>query len=139
MWDFVKITGEVSGNSIRVKLPTGETLLAPVVTSLGNPMPSAKWISDNKDNFLAIMGYREGLNPYPIILGFYPVRGADSESFSTFGKLLAVNVALLDLLMSAKVMTQLGPQPFMGDSQKSLNDIKSKLQELEKELNKIKM
>jgi hypothetical protein len=130
MWDFVKITGEVEGNRIRVKLPTGEELLAPVLTSLGVPVPSEKWITDNKDKFLAIMGYKDGLNPYPIILGFYPVRGANSESFSIFERLLQINLDLLGLLASAKVTTQLGPQPFMADTQKNIEDIKTKLQEL---------
>lgn len=139
MWDFVKILGEVDGHRIRVKLPTGEEVMAPVITAMGLPVPSEQWVKDNKDKFLAIMGYREGLNPYPIILGFYPVTGADSEKFNIFERLLVCQKEILDMLASAKVTTQLGPQPFMPDSQQKISDLKSKIEELEKDIYPLKL
>ena len=130
MWDFVKIIGDIDGSSLRVRLPTGEEMFAPMVTSLGLPLPSQKWIDNNKDSFLAILQYQENLNPEPIVVGFYPVKGAESDKFSIFERLLKVNLEVIELLAVARIATQLGPQPFMADSQEKIVNIKKEIQEL---------
>ena len=139
MRKLVKITGEMEGSYIRVRLSTGEELIAPIITNVGTPIPSQKWVTDNKDNFLAVLDYKDTLNPSPIITGFFPVKGADSEKFSIFERLLQLNKELLGLLKDGKVMTQLGPQPLMVDTQAKLVELEEELKEMGSNIHRVKL
>lgn len=130
MWDFVKITGVTKGNLIEVKFPTGEHVMATLLTSVLAPIPSPQWFLENKDNFLAILATKEGVNPYPVVLGFYPVKGADSEKFSIFGSLLQMYADILDMLSTAMITTSLGPQPFLPDTQAKIVELKTKIEQI---------
>lgn len=133
MIEFGKITGEVDNNLIQVKMRTGECLFAPI-TVIGTDVsiPSEDWITSNKDNFLALVAYEKDMYISPMIIGFYPVKGADSSSYNTTERLLAAATRLLEQLLKAKVNTMLGPQPFMPDTIKVFTDIKSELDEISK-------
>ena len=128
MIEFGKLTGEVDNNLICVQMRTGESLFAPIsVMGTGVTVPSESWISANKDNFLAIVTYEKDLYISPIIIGFYPVKGADSAMYNTNERLLSVTIRLVEQLLKAKVNTQIGPQPFMQDTIKVFTDIKDEL------------
>lgn len=133
MIDFAKITGEVEGNRIEVQMPTGEHLFSPIMLNgTAVTFPSEEWIKNNKDNFLAVISY-EGSRCYDsMVLGFYPVKGADSTSYNTTDRMFKMLVKLVDQLLRAKTNTQLGPQPFMTDTIQVLNEIKTELEEVGK-------
>lgn len=133
MIDFAKITGEVEGNRIEVQMPTGEHLFSPIMLNgTAVTFPSEEWIKNNKDNFLAVISY-EGSRCYDsMVLGFYPVKGADSTSYNTTDRMFKMLVKLVDQLLKAKTNTQLGPQPFMTDTIQVLNEIKTELDEVGK-------
>lgn len=133
MIDFAKITGEVDGNRIEVQMPTGEHLYAPLLlTGTATTLPTADWISTHKDNFLAVITY-EGSRCYDsMVVGFYPVKGADSTSYNTTDRMFKMLVKLVEQLLKAKTNTQLGPQPFMSDTIQVLNDIKKELDDISK-------
>lgn len=133
MIEFGKITGEVDNNLMQVRMRTGECLFAPVVVvGTDVSVPSKDWVAANKDNFLALVTYEKDMYISPMIIGFYPVKGADSSSYNTTERLLAMVMKLIEQLLKAKVNTQIGPQPFMSDTIKVLNDIKSELDEVKK-------
>lgn len=133
MIDFAKITGDVDGHRIEVQMPTGEHLYAPLlVIGTATTFPTEEWVRENKDNFLAVISY-EGSRCYDsMILGFYPVKGADSTSYNTTDRMFKMLVKLVEQLLKAKTNTQLGPQPFMADTIQVLSDIKSELDEIGK-------
>ena len=133
MIEFGKITGEVEGNFIQVKLRTGEFLFAPVtIVGTDVSLPSEDWITANKDNFLALVTYEKDMYISPMVIGFYPVKGADSSSYNTTERLLAMVTKLIEQLLKAKVNTMLGPQPFMPDSMQVFTEIKQELDEISK-------
>lgn len=128
MIEFAKITGEVENNHIMVQIRTQETFLAPIaVMGTDVSVPSEDWIKNNKDKFLALVAYEKDIPENPFIIGFYPVRGADSSEYNTTERLLAMVLKLVEQLINAKVNTFLGPQPFMQDTIQVLNDIKDEL------------
>lgn len=140
MIEFGKITGEVEGNLMQVKMRAGENLFAPL-TVIGTDVsiPSEQWVKDNKDNFLALVTYEKDMYISPMIIGFYPVKGADSSSYNTTERLLAMVTKLIEQLLKAKVNTQIGPQPFMSDTIQVLNDIKKELDEIAKLILPVKL
>lgn len=133
MIEFGKITGEVENNLIQVKMRTGESLFAPL-TVIGTDvsLPSEDWIIANKDNFLALVTYEKDMYISPMIIGFYPVKGADSKTYNTFERLFEMFYKLIEQLLKAKVNTQIGPQPFMPDTIQVFNDVKRELDEIKK-------
>lgn len=132
MIEFGKIL-DLDKNYLRVQLRTGERIYAPIVTMGANvSLPSEKWVQSNKDNFLALVAYEKGIWENPMIIGFYPVKGGESKSYNTHERLLAMVVKLIEQLLKAKVNTQIGPQPFMQDTIKVFNEIKSELDEIDK-------
>lgn len=140
MIEFAKITGEMEGNTYQVKMRTGESLYAPLtIVGTDVSIPSEEWISANKDNFLALVTYEKDMPISPMIIGFYPVKGADSSSFNTTERLLAACLQLMEQLLKAKVNTMIGPQPFMPDSIKIFTDIKTELEEIQKLILPIKL
>lgn len=133
MIEFGKITGEVEGNLLQVKLRTGESLFAPIVViGMGTSVPSTEWVTSNKDNFLALVAYEKDMCDSPMIIGFFPVQGADSTSYNSNERLLKVVITLIEQLLKAKVNTQIGPQPFMTNTIQVLSDLKSELDEISK-------
>ena len=140
MIDFAKITGDIDGHRIEVQMPTGEHLYAPLLVH-GNStsFPSREWIRENKDNFLAVITY-EGSRCYDsMILGFYPVKGADSEKYDVTEQLLTLVLDLVGRLYEAKVNTEIGPQPFMPNTLIYLDNIRTKLREVQRLINKNKV
>lgn len=140
MIEFGKITGEVENNLMQVTLRTGESLFAPIaVVGTDVSIPSADWVSANKGNFLALVTYEKDMYISPMIIGFYPVKGADSSSYNTTERLLAMVTILIEQLLKAKVNTMLGPQPFMPDTIRVFNDIKKELDEIAKLILPVKL
>lgn len=132
MIEFANITGQVDDNKICVKMRTGESFYAPIIMAVNTPTPSKEWIQENKDSFLALVSFEKGLGQNPMVLGFYPVKGADSTKYSIVERLLTANLTLLEKLINGKVNTSIGPQPFMPDTLMALNDIKKELEDIEK-------
>ena len=140
MMEFAKITGNMDGNFIEVTMRTGESLYAPLVTMGADvSLPSEKWINDNKNSFLAVVGYEKSSVESPMIMGFFPVRSADSSKYNTHERLLEVSLKLLEQLMKAKVNTMLGPQPFMPDTIKALTDMKKELENIKELILPVKL
>lgn len=130
MIEFAKFTGKTDGTLYQIKLRTGEHVYSPIaVAGIDAPAPSEKWIKDNKDSFLALLSQESKSNP--IIIGFYPVKGAESEKYNVFEQLLEVNKVLVEQLLKAKINTSLGPMPFMPDTIKKLTEIKKSLADIE--------
>lgn len=131
--EFAKITGKMEGHKIQVTFRTGESLYAPL-TIIGNDVtvPSQEWIDSNKDAFLALVDFEKGMTIAPIILGFYPVKGASSETYNVTERLLAMNYTLIEQLLKAKTNTMIGPQPFMPDTIQVFTDLKKELDEIKK-------
>ena len=133
MIEFGKITGEVDNNLVQVMLRTGENLFAPMaVVGTDVSIPSEEWIKSNKNNFLALVTYEKDMYISPMIIGFYPVKGADSSSYNTTERILAAVTKLTEQLLKAKVNTQIGPQPFMTDTIKVLTEVKTELNDISK-------
>lgn len=140
MIEFAKITGAVENNLIQVRMRTGENLFAPLtVVGTGASIPSEDWVVANKDNFLALVTYEKDMYISPMIIGFYPVKGADSSTYNTTERLLAMVTKLIEQLLKAKVNTQIGPQPFMPDTIQVFNDIKNELDEITKLILPVKL
>ena len=138
MIEFGKITGKVDGTKIQVKFRQGECLYAPIVTiGVGISLPSEKWIKDNKDSFLALVAFEKNLPENPAVIGFYPVKGAKSEDYSVTEKTLKVLLTLIEKLMNGKVNTQLGPQPFMPDTQQALSQLKQDVKDIQELINPV--
>lgn len=140
MIEFGKITGEVENNYIQVKMRTGECLFAPIaIVGTDVTIPSEKWITANKDNFLALVTYEKDMYISPMIIGFYPVKGADSSSYNTTEKLIAILEKLLEQLGKAKINTQIGPQQFMPDTLVVLEQLSNDLEVAKQDINQIKL
>lgn len=133
MIEFAKITGEMEGTNLQVRMRTGECLFAPmVVLGIGATLPTQEWIDQHKEEFLAMVSY-EGETFYdPMVIGFFPVKGADSTKHNTTYRTFMMLIKLVEQLLQAKVNTQLGPQPFMQDSIKVFNEIKDELESISK-------
>lgn len=133
--DYAKLTGEIHTDGIRyeVKMATGESLYAPLVVS-GNltTIPTKDWVTANKDSFLAVIGYQGGTYYDPFIIGFIPVKGADSSKYNLWERLFANYEKLVNQLLEAKVNTQIGPQPFMADTIGKLQEMKQENEEIKK-------
>lgn len=140
MIEFGKITGSMEGHYIQVRLRTQECLYAPMIT-FGNSVsiPSEQWITENKDNFLAVVAFEKDLLQNPMIVGFFPVKGATSEVYNTHEQLLQVVTDLVEELTKARVNTQIGPQKFMPDTQIELEKFKSKLGVIKSKINNLKL
>lgn len=140
MIELAKLTGEIEGHRFQCQMQTGETLFAPfVMQGTDVTMPSQDWVDANKDKFLVVVGFLGDQLYDPLILGFYPVKGADSNEYNTTDRLFKMFVKLIDQLLKAKVNTQIGPQPFMGDTIQVFNDIKSELDEITKLMGELKV
>ena len=96
MIEFAKITGAVENNLIQVRMRTGENLFAPLtVVGTGASIPSEDWVVANKDNFLALVTYEKDMYISPMIIGLYPVKGADSYTYNTTLRLLSMVTQLI--------------------------------------------
>lgn len=133
MIEFAKITGEMDGHRIQVTMRTGESLYAPI-TVMGTDVsvPSKEWFATNKDNFMALVTYEKDILLSPMVIGFFPVAGADSSSYNTTERLLSATLQLLEQLLKAKVNTMIGPQPFMPDTIQVFTTMKQELEEIQK-------
>ena len=133
MIELAKITGETEGRLMEVRLKTGEAFYAPIIT-LGTDvtLPSDDWISENKDKFLALVDYEDGLPISPIVVGFLPTDRAESSEYNTLERLLKVVTDLTEQLLKAKVNTQIGPQPFMVDTINVFNQLSNELKDIKK-------
>ena len=121
----------MEGNLLQVSMRTGESLFAPIVpTGVGVAIPSKKWISDNKDKFLALVTFEKNLLDNPMIIGFYPVKGADSKAYDITERLIEALLELLDGLSSAKTNTSIGPQPFMPETITKLKEITTEIKKI---------
>ena len=130
MVEFGVITGEVDGTWIRVQYRTGEKFWAPMITFVSNvSIPSEKWIKANKHKYVALVSFEKDILENPMVVGFYPVKGATAEA-DMFSKLLALTADLISILQQATIMTQLGPQKIMSQYQTKLSEAKSKLNEI---------
>ena len=140
MIEFGVLTGEVEKNIIRVQFRTGEKFWAPMVV-IGNnvSLPSEIWIKNNYKNFLALVSFEKDIFENPMVIGFYPVVGASSESFNDFEKLLKLVGTLIETLQQATTMTKLGPQKFMADAQSKLIQAKSDLTEITNDILKLSL
>ena len=137
MIEFAKFTGKTKDNRYQIRLRTGEHVYAPIfVSGIDSPAPSDKWIQDNKDSFLALLS-REGSTNH-VIIGFYPVKSADSEKYNVFERLLEVNIELIEQLLIAKTNTGIGPMPFMPETIKKLKELKTSLSEITELIKPIK-
>ena len=140
MIEFAKITGDTDNNLVEVRMRTGECLYAPVaVVGTDVTAPSAEWITAHKDEFLALVAFEKGLLMNPILVGFYPVKGADSSKYNTTEKLIALLEKLLQQLQKARVNTQIGPQQFMPDTLMVLEQLSADLAEAKKDINQLKL
>lgn len=140
MIEFGKITGDMEGHYIEVQMRTGEHLYAPMVV-MGNSIsiPSESWIKTNKDNFLALVTFEKDILENPMIIGFYPVKGATSKDYDVTEKLLKLVTDLVEELQKARINTQLGPQKFLPDTQMELKSMKSTLDEISASINSLKL
>ena len=138
MIEFAKILGETEGNMTRVQFRTGETLLVPMAIMGNNvSIPSKKWISDNKSNFLALIDFEKNIGESPILIGFYPVKGASSKKYNTHERLITVVEKLIEQLSKAKVNTQIGPQQFMPDTLMILDNLKQTISLLKEDIGEV--
>lgn len=140
MIEFAKMSGEVDGHYVEVKIRTGEHLFAPITTiGTGATIPSEKWIKENKDNFLALVTYEKDMYISPMIIGFFPVQGADSSTYNTVERLIQVVLTLLEQLSKAKVNTMIGPQQFLPDTLLILEELSSEIDKIKSDINSIKL
>ena len=119
---------------------TGESLFAPL-TVIGTDVsiPSEDWITANKDNFLALVTYEKDMYISPMIIGFYPVKGASSSEYNTFEKVIVILEKLLEQLSKARINTQIGPQQFMPDTLMVLKQLTQDLAIDKSDINQIKL
>lgn len=138
MIEFGKITGEVDNNLIQVKMRTGESLFAPLtVVGTDVSIPSEDWITANKDNFLALVTYEKDMYISPMIIGFYPVKGASSAKYNSFERLMDVVEKLVKQLSEARVNTQLGPQQFLPDTLLVFEELSDIIGDIKRNINQI--
>lgn len=140
MIEFAKILGELDNNMLQVMMRTGESLFAPfAVMGTAVSIPSEKWVKDNKDKFLALVTYEKNIFKSPIIIGFYPVEGANSSTYNTHERLIAVIEKLLKDLSKARVNTQIGPQKFMPDTQLELEKLSSEVTDIKNNIKSLSL
>ena len=140
MIEFGKITGDTDNNLIEVRMRTGECLYAPIaVVGTDVTIPSAEWITAHKDSFLALVTFEKDIYANPIIIGFYPTKGADSSKYNTTEKLITILEKLLTQLGKTKVNTQIGPQQFMPDTLMVLEQLSDELKTAKQDINQIKL
>lgn len=131
MIEFAKLTGKSDVPYYEVQIRTGERIHARFVNAgFGISLPSAKWCTDNKDRFLAVLSYEGDNVDEPIILGFSPLENAQTSDSNVYERLLKVVIDLVERLLNAKVNTQIGPQPFLVDTIQDLNNMKTELQNI---------
>lgn len=134
MIEFAKLTNELKGDYLKVKMRTGEEIFAPLINvGTSTSLPTTKWLNDNKDSFLALITYERESFSHPLIIGFFPVKGAKTQDFDIIFKLLTLVEDLLKELRQAKTNTMLGPQPFFPDTNLNIQKIELELDELKKE------
>lgn len=140
MIEFGKITGNMEGNLYQVMLREGECLYAPIAV-MGNNVsaPSEKWVQANKDKFLALVTYEKDIFESPVIVGFFPVKGAKSEEYNVHERLVYLITRLVKQLQRTKINTQLGPQQFMPDTIYVLEEIENGLKEIDEDTNKLEL
>ena len=139
MIEYAKMTGEVEGNLIQVRMRTGECIFAPmVVVGTSATVPSKEWVTENKDSFLALITYEGQDYNDPMMIGFFPVKGADSSVYNTTDRMFKMLYKLIEQLLKAKVNTQIGPQPFMPDTITVFNEVKTELDEIQKLMSDLK-
>ncbi len=139
--EYAQITGEIGDTKylFQVKMATGETLFAPLLVQGGTTaIPSKDWIDANKDKFLAVIGFTGEDYNEPFIMGFLPVKGVDTSSANILERILNNTGKLLDLLKEGKVNTQMGPQPFMTDTQAKIKQCKDENDEILKLIQSVK-
>ena len=134
MIEFAQLTDDLDGDYLKVKMRTGEEVFAPLLNiGTSTSLPTKKWLSANKKHFIALVTYERDYFSHPIIIGFYPVKGAKTADFDIIFKLLTLVEDLLAELRVAKTNTMLGPQPFFPDTNVNLKKIELDLAELKKE------
>lgn len=137
MVEYTKIlnSDEEDEKYLRLRARTGEEFIAPMCTiGTSGILPSKKWVEKNKDNFLAVVTYEKNLLENPIIQGFLPLTNAKAEEYNFLYLCTEVMLKLIEQLSKAKVNTQIGPQPFMPDTTRVLNDLKDKLNTYKEEV-----
>jgi hypothetical protein len=126
--EFAKLTDEMEGDYVKCVMRTGEAIYAPMINiGTASFMPSKKWLTANKDNFIALITYERNYYSNPLIIGFYPVKDAKMDSFNTLYMIEELLFKLVEQLGKAKINTQLGPQQFMPDTLVVLDEIKQSL------------
>lgn len=103
MIEFYRLTGKSDGDRIQVKARTGEEMYAPMINvGTSTSVPTQKWLLENKDNFIALVSYERDSFSRPLIIGFYPVKGAKSSDFDLMLKVMNLFDNLLEHLLQAK-------------------------------------
>ena len=134
MIEFYRLTGKSDGDRIQVKARTGEEMYAPMFNvGTSTSVPTQKWLLENKDNFIALVSYERDSFSRPLIIGFYPVKGAKSSDFDLMLKVMNLFDNLLEHLLQAKTNTMMGPQMFFPDTIQKIQETKVKLEELKQE------
>lgn len=134
---FGKITGEIDSDTfLEVTLKNGESVYAAMTIPTGTSLslPSKDWIDANKDKFLALVSFEGDIYNKAFIVGFYPIKGAKSEEYNTFEKLIEVLYKLIDQLSKAKTNTQIGPQPFLPDTLQVFMQLKQDIDKYKKDI-----
>ena len=138
MIEFGKITGEIDNNLLQVRMRTGEHLYAPITTACPNvSLPSKQWVLENKDNFLALVAYEKDMFISPMIIGFFPVRGANSKMYNPTERLIDVMERLIRQLSKTRTNTQIGPQKFMPDTLVVLDELSEEVTSIKALINQI--
>lgn len=127
---FGKLTGKTLGNKAEVELVTLEHYWLPMLAhGVNSPLPSDKWIEENKDNFLAVVFIGGGRN-VDCVLGFHPVKGAVSAEYNVQERLIQAVKDLTETLKNATVNTSLGPQKFLPDTIMKFTELNTELESI---------
>ncbi len=82
MIEFAQLTDDLDGDYLKVKMRTGEEIFAPLLNiGTSTSLPTKKWLSAKKHLLLPLLRMKEIISPHPIIIGFYPVKGAKTSDF----------------------------------------------------------
>lgn len=134
----VQLTGDVKNGRIGVKFVEGSTAFARLsVTGPLGVIPSDKWFTDNKDKFLGLVEFEGGYEEKPVLIGFLPLKTTATDDYDAFNNLIKLTKDLLDAVTKGKVLTQLGPQTFMPDTQAKFKQISQDFTTLEEKLKKL--
>lgn len=140
MIEFGKITGLMKGTRLQVQLRDKTHVYAPITVMGTNvSLPSEAWVLANKDSFLALVAYEDDELTHPMIIGFYPVKGADSSGYNISERLVDIVDTLVQTIIEAKTSTALGPMPFMPDTQAKLAQSKVELKNIISLIGKVKL